>query len=86
VGGVQDDAGDVDEAGIVEAVQYGFVQTSPDAGSRPDQEPAVGGRLRYPEARRQLAPGATADQHVDDRREQRLIRRVLCPAALRTHP
>jgi hypothetical protein len=29
VGGVQDDAGDVDEAGIVEAVQYGFVQPSP---------------------------------------------------------
>jgi hypothetical protein len=33
VGGVQDDAGDVDEAGIVEAVQHGFVQPRPDAGS-----------------------------------------------------
>lgn len=67
-------------------VQHGFVQPSPDARSRPDQEPAVRGRLRYPEARRQLAPGTTADQHVDDRREQRLIRRVLRSAALRTHP
>jgi hypothetical protein len=26
VGGVQDDAGDVDEAGVVEPVQHGFVQ------------------------------------------------------------
>lgn len=40
----------------------------------------MGCRLRYPEARRQCPPGATADQHVDDRGEQRLIRRVLRPA------
>lgn len=49
VGGVQDDAGDVDETGVVEPVQYGLVQPPPDAGSRPDHEPAVGGRLRYAE-------------------------------------
>jgi hypothetical protein len=82
VGGVEDDAGDVDEAGVVEAVQHGFVQAAPDAGSRPDQEPAVGGRLRYAEAGRQLAPGAAADQDVDDGREQRLIRRIRRSAAL----
>ncbi|KOV71349.1 hypothetical protein ADL02_46235 [Streptomyces sp. NRRL WC-3723] len=40
-GGVQDDAGDVDEAGVVEPVQHGFVQPPPDAGSRPDQQPTV---------------------------------------------
>lgn len=46
----------------------------------------MGGRLRYPEAWRQGPPGAAADQHVDDRSEQLLIRRVLRPAALRPHP
>ena len=45
----------------------------------------MGRRLRDPEARRQCPPGATADQHVDDGREQRLIRRVLRPATLRPH-
>jgi hypothetical protein len=30
----------------------------------------VGGRLRYAETGRQLAPGTAADQHVDDGREQ----------------
>jgi len=85
VGGVQDDAGDVDEAGVVEPMQYGLVQPPPDAGSGPDQKPAVGGRLRYAEAGWQLAPGAAGHQHVDDRCEQRLIRRVLRPAALRSH-
>lgn len=58
------------------------MQPAPDAGPRPDQEPAVRGRLRYPETRGQSPPGATADQHVDDRREQRLIRCVLRSAAL----
>jgi hypothetical protein len=43
VGGVEDDAGDVDEAGVVEPVQHCFVQPAPDTGSRPDQEPAVSG-------------------------------------------
>jgi hypothetical protein len=86
VGGVEDDAGDVDEVGVVEAVQDGLVQAAPDAGSGPDQEPAVSGRLRYPEARRQRPRGASADQDVDDRREQRLIRRVLRSAALRPNP
>lgn len=38
VGGVEDDAGDVDEAGVVEPVQHGFVQAAPDTGSRPGQE------------------------------------------------
>jgi len=46
-------------------------------GPRPDQEPAVRGRLRYTETRRQTPSGTTADQHVDDRREQRLIRLYL---------
>ncbi|MGX1027591.1 hypothetical protein RKD38_002272 [Streptomyces ambofaciens] len=85
VGGVEDDAGDVDQAGVVEPVQHGLVQTAPDTGSGPDQEPAVRSRLRYPEARRQSPPGATADEHVDDRREQRLIRYVLRSATLRSH-
>jgi hypothetical protein len=60
-------------------------QAPPDTSSRPDQEPAVGGRLRYPEAGRQLAPRASADQDVDDGREERLIGRVLRSAALRPH-
>ncbi len=85
VGGVEDGAGDIDEAGVVEPMQHGFVQTTPDTGSRPDQEPAVSRRLRYAEARRQLAPCAAADQDVDDGSEQRLIRRVLRSATLRPH-
>jgi hypothetical protein len=32
VGGVEDDAGDIDEAGIVEPVQNGFVQPAPHSG------------------------------------------------------
>ena len=52
---------------------------------RYSREDAVGCRLRYPETRRQSSPGAPADQHVDDRREQRLIRRVLRSAALWPH-
>jgi hypothetical protein len=66
-------------------VNDGFMPAAPHAGPRPDHEPAVGGRLRYPEARRQGSPRAPADQHVDDRREQRLIRRVLLSAALRPY-
>jgi hypothetical protein len=31
VGGVEDDAGDVDEAGVVELVQHGLVQPAPPA-------------------------------------------------------
>jgi hypothetical protein len=64
MGGVEDDAGDVDEAGVVEPVQHGFVQATPDTGSRPDQKPAVSRRLRYAETGRQLTPGASADQDV----------------------
>lgn len=86
VGGVEDDAGDVDEAGVVEPVQHCFMQATPDTGPGPDQEPAVRGRLRYAEARRKLTPGASADQDVNDRREQRFIRRVLRSAALRPNP
>ncbi len=86
VGGIEDDAGDIDEAGIVEPMQHGFVQATPDAGTRPDEEPAVSGRLRYAEAGRQSPPGAATDQHIDDGREQRLIRRVLRSTALRPHP
>lgn len=37
------------------------------------------------EARWQSPPGATAHQYIDDRREQRLIRRVLRTAPLWTH-
>jgi hypothetical protein len=85
MGGVEDDTGDINQAGVVEPVQHGLVEAAPDTGSRPDQEPAVGGRLRYAEAGRQLAPGASADQHVDDGREQRLIRRVLRSTALRPY-
>ena len=55
------------------------------SGSRPDQEPAVCGRLRYPEAGWQGPPRTAADQHVNDRGEQRLNRRVLRSAALRPH-
>lgn len=85
MGGVEDGAGDVDEAGVVETVQHGFVEAAPDASSRPDQEPAVGGRLRCAETGRQSVPGAATDQHVDDGREERLVRRVLRPAAPRPH-
>ncbi|MDQ0718375.1 hypothetical protein QFZ55_007827 [Streptomyces luteogriseus] len=41
VRGVEDDAGDVDEVGVVEPVQHGLVEAAPDAGSRPDQKSAV---------------------------------------------
>jgi hypothetical protein len=85
VSGVEDNARDVDETGVIESVQHRLMQPAPHPGPRPDQEPAVRGRLRYPEARRQSPPGTTADQHVDDRREQRLIRRVPRSAALRPH-
>lgn len=86
VGGVEDDAGDVDEAGVVELVQDRFVQTGPDSGSGPDEESSMGRGLRNAEAGWQRPPGATAHQYVDDRREQRLIRGVLGPTALPPHP
>jgi hypothetical protein len=70
VGGAEDDAGDVDEAGIVEPVQHGFMEAAPDADSEPGKEPAVSGRLRYVEAGWPSAPGATADQHANDGREK----------------
>lgn len=82
VSGVEDHTRDVDEVGVIESVQHRPVRPAPHPGPRPDQEPAVRGRLRCPETRRQTPPGTTADQHVDDRREQRLIRRVLRSAAL----
>lgn len=50
------------------------------------REAAVDGGLGDAEAGRQRTLGAPADQHVDDRREQRLVRRVLRPTALRPHP
>ena len=80
--GIEHGPGEVEEAGVVQAVQDLLVEPAPDAGPGPDQEPAVGRRLRYPEARRQRPPGAPTDQDIDDRCEQRLIRRVLRPAAL----
>lgn len=55
-------------------------------GSRPDREPTARGRLRDAEARRRGPPGATADQHGSDRREQRLIRCARRSATLRLHP
>lgn len=47
------DAGDIDEADVVQAMQHGLVQAmqhslvqaAPDTGSGPDQEPTVSGRL-----------------------------------------
>lgn len=48
VSGVEDHARDVDEAGVIESVQYRLVRPAPHPGPRPDQEPAVRGRLRYP--------------------------------------
>jgi hypothetical protein len=38
VGGVEDDAGDIDQAGVVKLVQQGLVQSAPDTGPRPSQE------------------------------------------------
>jgi hypothetical protein len=86
VSGVEDDAGDIYEACVVELVQDRFVKPAPDPGARPDHEPAVGRRLRYAEARRQGPPSAAADQHVDDCCELRLIRSVRCSTTLRAHP
>jgi hypothetical protein len=34
VGGIQDDPGDVDEAGVVESVQDRFVQAAPESAAR----------------------------------------------------
>lgn len=85
VGRVEDDAGDVDQAGVVEPVQHCFVEAAPDTGSRPDEEPAVGRGFRDVEARRLGPPGAAAHQDVDDGRKQRLIRCVLRPADLWSH-
>ncbi|GHE70011.1 hypothetical protein GCM10017771_93910 [Streptomyces capitiformicae] len=48
VSGVEDHARDVDEAGVIESVQHRLMQPAPYPGPRPDQEPAVRGRLRYP--------------------------------------
>jgi hypothetical protein len=45
MGRVEDDAGDIDEACVVEVVQDRFVEPAPDAGSGPDHEPAVDRRL-----------------------------------------
>ena len=68
VSGVEDHARDVDEAGVIESVQHRLVRPAPHPGPRPDQEPAVRGRLRYPETRRQTPPGTThAPAHRQDR-------------------
>lgn len=50
-------------------------------GRRPGTRSGTSGgrRLRYSEAGLQCTPGASADQDVDDRGEQRLIGRVLRP-------
>jgi hypothetical protein len=86
VGGVEDRAREIQQAALVDPVEYGLVEPAPDASPRPDQEPSMRGGLRYAETRWQGSPGTPADQDVDDRCEQRLIRRVLRPAALRPHP
>ncbi len=86
VGGVEDDAGQIEKVLGGECVEYCLVQSAPRPGPGPDREPAVGGGLRYPEARREMSPGASAGQHVHDRGEQCLNRRVLRAATLRTHP
>jgi hypothetical protein len=61
------------------------MEPAPHTGPRPDHETAMRSGLRYTEARWQCPPGAAADQHIDDRGKQRLIRRVLRPATLRPH-
>ncbi|KYG50751.1 hypothetical protein AWI43_33070 [Streptomyces sp. WAC04657] len=43
VGGAEDGAGQVEQAGVVEAVQDLLVQPAPHPGPRPDQEPAMRG-------------------------------------------
>lgn len=86
VGRVEHGAGEVEQVCVVEQVQDLLVQPSTGACSRPDQEPAVGRRLRYAEAWRQGPPGASADQDEDDGRKHRLVRRVPRSAALRPHP
>lgn len=44
MGGVEHDTGDVDGAGVVEAVQHGFVQAAPSVGPGPAEELAVTAR------------------------------------------
>lgn len=64
----------MEELGIVKPVQDLLVEPATDSSPRSDQEPAVGSGLRGPEAGWQRPPGTTADQHVDDHGELRLIR------------
>lgn len=90
---VEDRTGQVDQVPLVQKPQHLLVQASPDSRTRPDGEAAMRGRLRRSEARRQCPPGAAADQHIDDRGEDRLIIDVRdsiptvhspCPAQLPT--
>lgn len=83
---VEHDPRDVDQAGIIQSMQHRLVQPAPHPDPRPDDKPAVRGRFRDLKARRQRPPGTTADQHINDRREHRLIRRVWRTTALRAHP
>ncbi len=66
---------------ITPAQLGGYAIPSAVMASRPDQQGH--GLATELETRRQSPPGTAADQHVDDRREQRLIRRVLRSTALR---
>lgn len=83
---VEDHTGDVGQARIVQLPQNRFMQPAPHTDPRPDHEPAMGGRFRDPETRRQRAPCAATHQHIGDRGEQRLVRCVLFSAALRPCP
>lgn len=85
MGRVEDRAGKVDQALFVQELENLLVQPAPDPRTGPDDEPAMDGRLRRPEARRQRPPGAAADQDIDDRGEDRLVIDVGDPAALRPH-
>ncbi len=86
MGRVKDRAGEVDQVPLVQKLENLLMQPPPDPGSRPDDEPAMNRRLRRPEARRQRPPSATADQHIDDRGEDRLVIDARDPTPLRTYP
>jgi hypothetical protein len=82
---VEDCAGEVDQVPFVQELENLLMQPAPDPRTGPDDKPAMHGRLRRPETRRQGPPGTAADQYVDDRGEDRLVIDVRDPTALRSH-
>jgi hypothetical protein len=83
---VEDDPRQIQQPAVGQPVQQNLVQPTPHTGPRPDQKPAMHGRLGGAETRRQMPPGAATGQHVHDRGEHRLITDVRCSAALRPRP